>query len=188
MPRRGGCPDPSSFPLHLKSAAYHAIVTGPEVVRFSEAVGEVLRRARRERGLTLHEVRRRSRGRFKPSSVGCYERGERAISLDRFCQLAAVYGMPADRLLADILAQLAPEGRREIVIDLNRLSGLRTDEARLVSEFVHKIKSERGDYLTDVITLRSGDLEAQALATGVKPQMLLTRLRPALGRNDAASE
>ncbi|MGH2699518.1 MAG: helix-turn-helix domain-containing protein [Actinomycetota bacterium] len=62
--------------------------------RFSNALGEVLRRARKQRGMTLDDVRRRSRGRFKSSAVGGYERGERAISLERFCDLSEMYGVP----------------------------------------------------------------------------------------------
>src|SRR5207244_4441372 len=64
--------------------------------RFADAVGQVLRRARRARGFTLRDVHVRSRGRFKPSAVGGYERGERAISLDRFSQLAELYDCPPD--------------------------------------------------------------------------------------------
>jgi transcriptional regulator with XRE-family HTH domain len=71
--------------------------------RFGEVAGEVLRDARRKRGLTLRAVWRRSGGRFKPSALGGYERGERSISLDKFCGLAAIYGVAADRLLAEVL-------------------------------------------------------------------------------------
>lgn len=39
-----------------------------------------------------------TRGRFKPSSLGGYERGGRNISLELFRDVADLYGMPADQL------------------------------------------------------------------------------------------
>src|SRR5512141_3377511 len=56
------------------------------------AVGMALRRARQARGLTLRDISTLSGGRFKPTSIAGYERAERAISLDRFCDLCALYG------------------------------------------------------------------------------------------------
>lgn len=145
-----------------------------------KATGEVLRSARRARGLTLRDVTSRSHGRFKPSVLGAYERGERSISLARFCELAETYGMPADRLLADVFARLDPAGRQEIAIDLNRLTLITGEEGKVVAEFVHKLKSKRGDYMTDVITLRSGDLEAISLEASQTPNALLRTIQPAV--------
>jgi len=129
----------------------------------------------------------RSAGRFKPSVIGGYERGERSISLSRFCELARFYGVPPDRLLAEVMAELAPESRGEVVIDVNKLTLVLGDEGRTVAEFVHRVKMQRGDYLTDVITLRSGDLEALSLAMGESPSSLLRKLRPAV-RQEVAPE
>src|SRR5438309_276528 len=104
---------------------------------FSKAAGQTLRRARVRRGLTLRDLMTVSQGRFKASVVGGYERGERAISLERFCDLAVVYGIPPDRLLAEVLGQLEPEGREEVVIDLNRLSLVEESERGPLAEFLH---------------------------------------------------
>jgi transcriptional regulator with XRE-family HTH domain len=147
---------------------------------FAQAAGEVLRVARRDRGLTLQDVSRLTMGRFKPSVLGGYERGERTISLERFVELAKLYGVPADRLLSEVLARTSPQGRTEIVIDLNRLALLDEREVRAVAEFVHNLRAKRGDYFTDVISLRSGDVEALALSSGVAAKDLLSKLRPAL--------
>jgi transcriptional regulator with XRE-family HTH domain len=144
------------------------------------ATGEVLRSARRARGLTLRDVTSSSHGRFKPSVLGAYERGERSISLVRFCELAQTYGIPPDRLLGDVFARLDPAGRQEIAIDLNRLTLIPGQEGKVVAEFVHRLKSQRGDYMTDVITLRSGDLEAISLEASQSPNTLLRTLEPAL--------
>lgn len=153
---------------------------GRGVKRFYSAVGAVLRRARKARSLTLQEMQRRSSGRFKPSSVGGYERGERAITLERFCELASLCGVPPDRLLAAVLFDLRPEGRREMVIDLNRLGRIEGQEALLMAEYTHRVREQRGDYLTNIVTLRAGDLEGLALASGLKPQAIMNEVRPAV--------
>jgi transcriptional regulator with XRE-family HTH domain len=132
--------------------------------------------------LTLRDVTSSSHGRFKPSVLGAYERGERSISLTRFCELAQTYGIPPDRLLADVFARLDPTGRQEIAIDLNRLTLIPGEEGKVVAEFVHKLKSQRGDYMTDVITLRAGDLEAISLEAEQPANALLRTLEPALRR------
>jgi transcriptional regulator with XRE-family HTH domain len=148
--------------------------------RFYEAVGEVLRRARRARGLTLRDVEKRSHMAFKASVLGGYERGERSISLGRFWELARVYGIPADGLLAEVAEILQPLGRKEVVIDLTRL-GLLTEPARAtVAGYAHEIRARRGDYVSEVVTLRSGDLEPMSYELGIRPTTLLRRLDPAL--------
>lgn len=68
-----------------------------------EDVGVALRRVRLARGLTLKEVGTRSGGDFTPTAVAGYERGERTISLQRFCDLCAFYGVDADLVLASVL-------------------------------------------------------------------------------------
>ena len=148
--------------------------------------GAALRRARRRHGLTLQAVWARSGGRFKPSAVGGYERGERSISLERFVALANLYGVAADELLGEILAHMSPMGRSPVIIDLNALAALGeqddmvSGEARAVGEFVHSIRAQRGDYLTSVVSLRSGDVEALSRSLGVPSETLLRRFRAAL--------
>jgi transcriptional regulator with XRE-family HTH domain len=86
-------------------------------MEFLRAVGDELRRARQEAGLALRDLNLRSAREFKASAVGGYERGERSISLDRFCRLAELYGVPPDHLLARVLERAAPVGD-DVVIDL----------------------------------------------------------------------
>lgn len=119
---------------------------------------------------------------FTASSLGSYERGERAISLERFFELARVYGIPADRLLGRVLDRLAPDERTEVVIDLNQLELLPGEEPRLAIDLVRRVARQRGQRLSDVISLRGGDLEAVALDSGVDPETLRRRLDPAVRR------
>lgn len=67
--------------------------------RFSVSLGQRLRAARRQRGWSLGEVENQTDGEFKASVVGAYERGERAISVQRFARLSDVYGIPPNELL-----------------------------------------------------------------------------------------
>jgi transcriptional regulator with XRE-family HTH domain len=73
---------------------------------FAVAAGEVLRQIRVARSLSLRQVTVRSGGRFKPSSVASYERGERQISLERLFALAGVYGVAPERIVAAIAHRL----------------------------------------------------------------------------------
>jgi transcriptional regulator with XRE-family HTH domain len=148
--------------------------------RIREALGEVLRETRRHRGLTLREVAALAGSRFKPSAIGGYERGERSISLERFCDLAELYGVPADRLLAQVLARVKPEGRVEVVVDLTQLELLPGEEPRITAELVDRVRRQRGDLTGAQVTLRAGDLEALALASKLAPGDLVRRLQPAL--------
>ena len=150
---------------------------------FAQVVGKILRKARLDRGLTLDDVWLGSAGRFKPSSVGGYERGERSISLDRFCLLASFYATPADRMLAAVLEEVNPEGREQLVIDLNELSQLQSSESEWVSEYIHDVLAERGDLGTDVVTLRSGDVEALGLLGGLNPPAVLDKLQSKASRS-----
>jgi transcriptional regulator with XRE-family HTH domain len=156
------------------------------VNRISEAIGEALRGARKRRGLTLHEVDRLSHGRFKPSSVGSYERGTRTISAPLLVELSALYGVAPDRLLSEALASTETETVEDVVIDLTRLPQLHGQEAQVVIEFVERVQSQRRGPHSDVITLRTGDLQFLSTAAGLAPGALLNLLSPALQAKTSA--
>jgi transcriptional regulator with XRE-family HTH domain len=69
------------------------------VDRFSMSLGLRLRSARRQRGWSLGELESYTGGEFKASVVGAYERGERALSVQRLVRLAEVYAVSAAELL-----------------------------------------------------------------------------------------
>jgi len=130
----------------------------------------------------MQRVSELTRGRFKPSSIGGWERAEREISLQRFCELSEVYAVSPDRLLAEALESMAPDERGEVVIDLTRLPLLEGEEQGLlrVAEFVHRVRAQRGDYLGEVLTLRSGDLDEIARGASMRVGSLKSLLEPAL--------
>jgi transcriptional regulator with XRE-family HTH domain len=93
--------------------------------------GEILRQIRVGRSLSLRQVTVRSGGRFKPSSVASYERGERQISLERLFALAAVYGVAPERIVAAVAHRLEGEDVDESAVPLLVVDpfGLRSRES-----------------------------------------------------------
>jgi len=84
----------------------------------AEQVGHALRRARLAQEFTLRQVGERSEGAFKPTAVAGYERAERSISLERFCELCGFYGVAPAQLLAEIMEVVG--GRLDLIVDLTR--------------------------------------------------------------------
>jgi transcriptional regulator with XRE-family HTH domain len=140
--------------------------------------GKALRQARRARGLTLRQVSSATEGRLRPSSVAGYERGERTISLERFCDLCQLYGIAPQALLADVIRAL--EGKREPVVDLTLLASLGSAEGALVSGFIRQIRALRREQPGEKIVLRMGDLEVLANAAGKIPEELIELLGPSI--------
>jgi hypothetical protein len=126
----------------------------------------------------LRELTRQSAGRFKATSVAGYERGERTISVERFCELCVLYGVAPQVVLGDILVALGGASEREV--DLSRLETKRSAEGSLLSEFVRQIKALRGEASSETIALRAGDIEVLATAAGKKPEELAEAIEPAV--------
>src|SRR5262245_48099728 len=142
-------------------------------------VGRALRRARTARGMTLRDIGANSNGRFKPTAVAGYERAERAISLERFSELAGVYGMAPERLLAQVMWRLA--GRPEPILDRERVSDLQEEDADVVGAFISKVRDMRRTE-DALITVRIQDVEVLATASGHDLDEFLDRLEPVLAR------
>lgn len=126
--------------------------------------GRALRRARRARQLTLRQVASMSGGRFKATSIAGYERGERAISLERFSELCRLYGIPPGTLLAEIVRDV--QRTNTSAVHVTDLESLGSEEAALVAGFVRHIRELRSNLPPETIALRAGDLEVLASAAG----------------------
>jgi transcriptional regulator with XRE-family HTH domain len=104
---------------------------------FNYALGQRLRAARRQRGWSLGDVETQTDGEFKASVVGAYERGERAISVQRYVALAETYGTsPSDLLPINANA--------ELIIDLGVLD---TENGDLVDRYlaaIHLMRKQPG--------------------------------------------
>ena len=66
------------------------------------------------------------------------------------------------------------------MIDLGALDELGSDEASLISGFVQQVLALRRDPDATEISLRTGDLQVLATASGKKPEELLKLLDPVL--------
>lgn len=115
------------------------------VDKFSASLGLRLRTARRQRGWSLGELESYTGGEFKASVVGAYERGERALSVQRLVRLAEIYAVPA----ADLLPLGASD--RGVMIDLDLAAESR--EGDLIDRYlaaIHFLRREgRPDEVRD---------------------------------------
>jgi transcriptional regulator with XRE-family HTH domain len=144
--------------------------------RFAQEVGIALRRARHARGLTLRQVAARTDERFKPTSVAGYERGERSISLERFCELCELYSVAPYAVLTDVWRSL--HRPLEPDIDLSRLESLGSPEAALIGGFIRRIQALRRAQATGSSPLRAGDVEVLASGSGRTSSELIDALEP----------
>jgi transcriptional regulator with XRE-family HTH domain len=149
---------------------------------FAEEIGRALRRARAARGLTLRQVASATGGEFKATSVAGYERGERTISVERFCQLCIVYQASPSAVLADIVG--AVTGTTELVIDLNRLEALGEPERERIEGFVKRVLDRRREPRAKTMVIRESDLEVLASEAGTTREDLAERLQPPGRRED----
>ena len=68
---------------------------------YQEAVGKRLRALRAQRGWSLRDVEELSRGKWPAVVIGSYERGDRAINVQKLSELAGFYGVSPSSLLPD---------------------------------------------------------------------------------------
>jgi transcriptional regulator with XRE-family HTH domain len=139
--------------------------------------GRVLRSIRVERGLTLRDVGVRSNGKLTPTAVAGYERAERGVSLQRFCELCELYGVRPVVALAEVVERA--EGRAPIVVDLTKATTLGGPEGTALRGFVEEISSLRGQK-TEALILRAGDVEVLAASAGREPDEFIRRISPVL--------
>lgn len=115
------------------------------VDRFSASLGLRLRAARRQRGWSLGELESFTAGEFKASVVGAYERGERALSVQRLVRLAETYAVPPGDLLP------AASSDRGVLIDIDLAA--ESKEGDLIDRYlaaIHLLRREgRPDEVRD---------------------------------------
>jgi len=144
---------------------------------FPRRVGARLRELRRLRGFTLQQVEVLSNRRLKGSLLAAYERGDRNISVARLHQISTLYNLPVSELLPEEGASERPLRPPRLAVDLARLRALPTKQASILARYVSQLQRSRGDFDTDVITLRTEDLDQLAAAYRTTPEMLARTLQ-----------
>lgn len=148
---------------------------------YQRRLGERLRSIRLQQGLTLQQVEDRSGGRWKGVVVGAYERGDRAISTSKLAELADFYSVPVSELLpepaAGPLRTPTESPSRPVRLDLTRLIRPEvTPGLQPLSRYAATIQRQRGDYNGRVLTLRSEDVRALAVISGLSADEFVEQL------------
>ncbi len=143
---------------------------------YAKSLGARLRAIRSQQGLSLHGVEEKSDGRWKAVVVGSYERGDRAVTVQRLSELAEFYGVPVNELLPEGASLAAAEPAARIVIDLEQLSAVPADKAAPLARYAATIQSQRGDYNGRVLSIRQEDLRSLAVIYDASPGALTEQL------------
>lgn len=143
---------------------------------YAKALGARLRAIRTQQGLSLHGVEDKSQGRWKAVVVGSYERGDRAVTVQRLAALAEFYGVPVAELLPDGSAATIIEASPRVVLDLEKLSRVPAEQAAPLARYAATIQSQRGDYNGRVLSIRHEDLRSLAVIYDASPSALTEQL------------
>ena len=143
---------------------------------YARALGGRLRAIRAQQGLSLHAVEAKSDGRWKAVVIGSYERGDRAVTVQRLAELAEFYGVPVAELLPGAGGTASTEAPPRIVIDLERLSGVPAEHAAPLARYAATIQSQRGDYNGKILSIRTEDLRSLAVIYDASPVDLTDQL------------
>ncbi|MGI8433360.1 MAG: transcriptional regulator BldD [Nocardioidaceae bacterium] len=144
---------------------------------YAKALGARLRGIRQQQGLSLQGVEEKSQGRWKAVVVGSYERGDRAVTVQRLSELAEFYSVPISELLpGGNQYGAAREAPPKLVLDLERLQRSETPETAPLSRFISTIQAQRGDYNGRVLSIRQEDLLSLAVIYDEAPSKLAERL------------
>ncbi|HVE99071.1 MAG TPA: transcriptional regulator [Mycobacteriales bacterium] len=145
---------------------------------YAKELGARLRAIRTQQGLSLHGVEEKSDGRWKAVVVGSYERGDRAVTVQRLAELADFYNVPLQELLPESHASTpSAEPAPRIVIDLEQLkTNVPPEQAGPLARYAATIQSQRGDYNGRVLSIRQEDLRSLAVIYDAAPHTLTEEL------------
>jgi transcriptional regulator with XRE-family HTH domain len=142
-------------------------IEAPAFTDFATALGGRLRAVRAQQQLSLRGVERTSEGRWKAVVVGSYERGERAISVQRLAELAEFYGVSVGELLpvdeAPAFGTPSTAALARIVLNAERVAALSDPAAEPLTRFAGAIQRQRGHFRGSSLSIRREDLQTLAL-------------------------
>jgi transcriptional regulator with XRE-family HTH domain len=143
---------------------------------YAKTLGGKLRAIRQQQGLSLHGVEEKSKGRWKAVVVGSYERGDRAVTVQKLAELADFYGVPIRELLpGSASAAAAAAAPPRLILDLEALQHLDASEAGPLTRYAATIQAQRGDYNGKVLSIRQDDMRTLAVIYDESPTTLTER-------------
>jgi transcriptional regulator with XRE-family HTH domain len=107
----------------------------------------------------LQEVEKRSESEFRSSVLGAYERGERAISVQRLFRLASLYRVDVAHLIPSSEESDSQEDGASI--DLDAISGVDEEVSDVIDRFLVAIQMRRRGGSGEM-AVRQADLELLA--------------------------
>lgn len=118
----------------------------------------LIRELRKKRGLTLKQCEELSQGRFKSVVMGSYERGTRAISLERLQEIADFYEVPIHYFFG---RPVEKPMNRSFAFDLRKMKSSQYSEEGFerVKALLSHLISMRGDWNGEILTIRLSDGE-----------------------------
>jgi len=147
---------------------------------YAKALGARLRTVRLQQHLSLHGVERKSGGRWKAVVVGSYERGDRAVSVQRLADLADFYGVAVSELLPGEAQEATPQTGgtplNRVVLNLDRLTALEDSSAQPVRRFAHWVQRQRGATAVRTLPVRYDDLRTLVLMYDSSVEAVTDRL------------
>ena len=143
---------------------------------YAKALGARLRAIRQQQGLSLHGVEERSAGVWKAVVIGSYERGDRAVTVQRLAELADFYKVPVSELLPAESVGASAEPAPRLVLDLEQLSSVPAEKVGPLARYAAAIQAQRGDYNGRILSIRQDDLRTLAVIYDEPPSQLAEQL------------
>ena len=108
--------------------------------------------------MTLRQCEEESGGQFKAVVMGSYERGTRAISLQRLQEIADFYHVPIQYFFNDS-AKTSRERSEKLTFDLRKIKKAATFDPSIegLAKMLHLFISKRGDWNGELVTIRRSD-------------------------------
>ncbi|MEJ5944680.1 transcriptional regulator [Pseudokineococcus basanitobsidens] len=143
---------------------------------YAKVLGNRLRSVRTRQGLSLQGVEAKSQGHWKAVVVGSYERGDRAVTVQRLAELAEFYDVPVTALLPETTPGETALPPPRLVLDLERLRQVPTEQSGPLLRYLSDIREARGDEQSDEMPIRVDDLRSLAVIFDLPPSALTERL------------
>ncbi len=128
------------------------------MIEIEEHCARLLRSLRKKKGLTLRECEIQSEGKFKAVVMGSYERGTRAISIQRLQEIADFYQVPIDYFF-QVNQKKADATYPRYTFDLRVLQRTSIDESGLIKmrKLLSHLVKKRNDWNGEIFTIRNSD-------------------------------